>query len=65
MGMVQRLRGNDAAARQAFVAALKLNPSNPDAMREMRRNERERKDTAPPGEEKPAAGFFARLFGKK
>jgi hypothetical protein len=60
LGTVHRLQGNEAAARQAFVAALKLRPSNPDAVREMRRLGREKDTTAPPG-----GSFLSRLFGKK
>jgi curved DNA-binding protein CbpA len=62
LGMAQRARGNDAAARTAFVTALKLKPANPDAVREMRRMERDKEAPPPaPG----AGGLFSRLFGKK
>ncbi len=59
LGMLQRARGDDAGARRAFIAALKLKPSNPDAIRELRRLEREKEAAA------PAGSFFSRLFGKK
>jgi hypothetical protein len=53
--------GNEAAARRAFVAALRLKPSNPDAAREMRRLGRERDAAA----EAAPTGFLSRLFAKK
>jgi curved DNA-binding protein CbpA len=62
LGMASRARGNDSAARSAFVTALKLKPSNPDAVREMRRLERD-KESPPPAA--GAGGLFSRLFGKK
>lgn len=60
VGLMQRAQGNDVAARQSFVTALKLKPSNPDALREMKRLEA-KKGTAPSDE----GGFFSRFFGKK
>ncbi len=61
MGLVHRLRGDDAAARRAFIKALQIKPSNPDAVREMKRLEQTRSDA----KEESKPGFFARLFGKK
>jgi curved DNA-binding protein CbpA len=61
LGMALRARGNDGAARTAFVTALKLKPANPDAVREMRRLERDKE--APPAA--GAGGLFSRLFGRK
>ncbi len=60
-GVALRLAGRDVAARQALVTALKLKPSNPDAVREMKRLERE-KEQPPP---ESGGGFFSKLFGKK
>lgn len=59
-GIVLRTLGNDAAARTAFVSALKLRPSNPDALREMRRLEREKETAAT-----ESGGLFSRFFKKK
>jgi curved DNA-binding protein CbpA len=62
LGRIYRDIGNLDSAKRCFIQALKLNPSNPDATREMKRL-----SGGQPGgkkeEEKP--GFFARLFGKK
>jgi hypothetical protein len=57
-GVILRTTGHEAAARRAFVAALKLRPTNPDAAREMKRLGRDAAVEAP-------GGFFSRLFGKK
>jgi curved DNA-binding protein CbpA len=66
LGMAQRVRGEDASARRAFIKALQLKPSNPDAVREMKRLEGV-KGNEKPAEKAPdkAPGFFARLFGRK
>ncbi|HND30694.1 MAG TPA: hypothetical protein PLA94_11875, partial [Myxococcota bacterium] len=61
MGLVHRLRGDDPAARRAFIKALQIKPSNPDAVREMKRLEQSRAEN----KEEAKPGFFARLFGKK
>jgi tetratricopeptide (TPR) repeat protein len=61
MGLIHRLRGDDPAARRAFIKALQIKPSNPDAVREMKRLEQSRAE----GKEEAKPGFFARLFGKK
>lgn len=63
-GMVLAGKGQAAAARKAFVTALKLKPSNPDAVREMKRLERAG-DAAPPEPTEGGGGFFSKLFGKK
>lgn len=62
LGMVHRARGAEETARNAFISALKLNPSNPDALREMKRNQRERDQAAG---EQASGGIFSRLFGRK
>ena len=59
-GIVLRTLGNEAASRSAFVSALKLRPSNPDALREMRRLEREKETAA-----SDSGGLFSRFFKKK
>lgn len=61
-GIVLRMTGHEAGARQAFVHALKLKPSNPDAVREMRRLQREREEAPAPAAE---PGFLSRLFKRK
>ena len=58
LGRIYRDIGNLDSAKRCFIQALKLNPSNPDATREMKRLSGSKKEA-----EKP--GFFARLFGKK
>lgn len=64
LGMMQRIKGDDTAARRSFIKALQLKPANPDAMREMKRLEQTRSTTAE--EQKTSAGgFFSRLFGRK
>lgn len=59
LGLVQVARGDQAGARESFVKALRIKPSNPDAVRELKRLEREKAA--------PAAGdgLFSKLFGKK
>ena len=61
MGMIHRTRGDDQAGRRCFIKALQLRPTNPDALREMKRMEQQK---APEPEAK-SGGFFSRLFGKK
>ncbi|MDP2305207.1 MAG: DnaJ domain-containing protein [Pseudomonadota bacterium] len=64
-GIILRTMGNEAAARQAFVTALKLRPTNPDAVREMKRLVREGPSAPSPGGAPAGGGFLSRLFGKK
>ncbi len=64
MGRVFRDQGNDKGARRCFVQALKINASNGDAQREMRRLTSDKPGTKKP-EEKKSGGFFSRWFGKK
>ncbi|MFZ5479895.1 MAG: DnaJ domain-containing protein [Myxococcota bacterium] len=66
LGLVHRAKGQEEAARRAFVSALKVKPANPDAARELKRLDREKEAAAaaaPPPD--PKAGFFSKLFGKK
>lgn len=64
LGMVQAARGDHGGARKSFVTALKLKPSNPDAVREMKRLDRAA-EAAPPEPSEGGGGFFSKLFGKK
>lgn len=59
LGMIQAARGDTASARESYVKALRLKPSNPDAVREMKRLERDK------GAEPAGGGLFNKLFGKK
>ncbi len=63
VGMALRARGHDAGAKSAFIQALKLKPANPDALRELKRLERDPSPAKPA--EGASGGFFGRLFGKK
>ena len=63
VGMALRARGHDAGAKAALIQALKLKPANPDALRELKRLEREPSPAKPV--EGATVGFFGRLFGKK
>lgn len=68
VGLVHRARGDDAAAKKAFVQALRIKPSNPDAARELKRLEARPAAPAAPSnaaEPTPSGGFFSRLFKKK
>jgi hypothetical protein len=47
-------------ARKLFIRALKINPENKDAVREMERIKREREQA-----ETQKGGFLARLFSRK
>ena len=60
LGRAYRELGERDAAKRALVQALRFNPANPDATRELRRLDG--KASAPSGEKKP--GFFGRIFGK-
>ncbi len=63
LGRVVKQRGHPEEARKLFIRALKINPENKDALREMERLKREKGGD---GGEK-GKGFFGRLFsrGKK
>lgn len=66
LGKAHRERGEFDAARKALIQALRINPSNDSAVREMRRLDAESgrvKKEKEPTDKKP--GFFASLFGKK
>lgn len=64
LGRAYREKGEPDQARRALIQALRINPSNDDATREMRRLDGEggkaKKEAA---DKKP--GFFSSLFGKK
>ncbi len=57
LGKVRVARGDNAGAQRAFIEALKLNPSNPDATAEMWKLKGQRAE-----KEAPTGGLFARLF---
>ncbi len=59
LGRAYRELGNNDAAKRCLVQALRFNPANPDATRELRRLE----GGAPGGGKKK--GFFGKLFGGK
>jgi curved DNA-binding protein CbpA len=64
LGRAYRELGEKETAKRALIQALRFNPSNPDAPREMRRLEgRSAGKTGKAGQKKP--GFFGKLFGKK
>ena len=65
MGRIFRDEGNDKGARRCFVQALKINASNGDAQREMRRLTGATPNSKKKAEEKKSGGFFSRWFGKK
>ena len=61
LGLAHRTRGDEKAAREAFVAALKVKPSNPDAVRELKKQEKQREAK----QDEDEATFLSRLFGKR
>lgn len=61
LGRIYRERGEDRAAKRCFVQALRINPANPDAQREMRRLG----SSDDKGKANEKKGLFSRLFGKK
>ena len=65
LGRVVKERGHPEEARRFFIKALKLNPENKDALREMERLKREKEGTS--GGKGKGKGLFGRLFsrGKK
>lgn len=63
IGLIHHAKGEHAEARDAYIKALKIKPTNPDAVREMKRLERDKQTTAD-----AAAGsssLFNRFFGSK
>ena len=65
MGRIFRDQGNDKGARRCFVQALKINTSNGDAQRELRRLSGGGPGKKRGDEAKKSGGFFSRWFGKK
>jgi tetratricopeptide (TPR) repeat protein len=61
MGRAYREQGNADAAKRCLVQALRINPANPDATRELRRLDGRSASGAP----KKKKGFFGKLFGSK
>ena len=63
LGRAYREMGDKDAAKRCLVQALRYNPANPDAPRELRRLE----GKSPPqkGDSSKKTGFFGKLFGKK
>lgn len=61
MGRAYREQGNNEAAKRCLVQALRFNPANPDATRELRRLE----GGSPGGAGPKKKGFFGKLFGGK
>ncbi len=64
LGRAYREIGEKDAAKRVLVQALKFNPANPDAPRELRRLEGKSASSKSKTSGKKA-GFFGRLFGKK
>lgn len=64
LGRAYREMGDKDAAKRCLVQALRYNPANPDAPRELRRLEGKAGPQKSEGKEKKA-GFFGKLFGKK
>jgi tetratricopeptide (TPR) repeat protein len=64
LGRAYRELGDKDASKRCLVQALRYNPSNPDAPRELRRLEGKSAPQKGGGKEKKA-GFFGKLFGKK
>jgi len=60
LGQAYRIMSEDDMARRCFVQALRINPSNPDAYREMKRLQADKER-----EEKKSGGLFGGLFGRK
>ena len=63
MGRIFRDQSNDKGAKRCFRQALKLNPSNSDAVREMRRLTGGGPGRKKEPEKKKTGGFFSRWFG--
>lgn len=68
IGLIFWAKGDEGKAKGAFVQALRIKPSNPDALRELKRLQRQ---GDPPSRAEPTTGsapgspggFFSRLFG--
>ncbi len=61
LGRIYREQGNAEAAKRCLVQALRFNPSNSDATRELRRLD----GRNPAGPKPKKKGFFGKLFGGK
>ncbi len=59
LGRVVKARGHPDEARKLFIRALKINPENKDALREMERLKREKS-----GDSGKGKGFFGKLFSR-
>ena len=64
LGRAYRELGEKEASKRALVQALRFNPANPDAPRELRRLEG-KMGGAKTEEEEEKPGFFKKLFGRK
>jgi len=60
LGRVMKERGGLDEARKCFIRALKINPENKDAFREMDRMKKEKEQA-----EASSRGFFARIFARR
>jgi curved DNA-binding protein CbpA len=60
LGRILKERGSADEARRCFIRALKINPENKDAFREMDRMKKEKEEA-----EQAGKGFLARLFSRK
>ena len=68
MGRAYREKGEHEKAKKLLVKALKMNPSNPDAKRELSRlsgTDGAKKKKSTPNKDEKKGGFFGSLFGKK
>ncbi len=63
MGLIHHAKGEHAEARDAYVKALKIKPTNPDAVREMKRLERDKQTSADATAD--SSSLFKRFFGSK
>lgn len=60
LGQAERALGNAPQARRAFLKALELKPSNPEALRELKRVDQETKKN-----NDSDSSFLGRIFGKR
>lgn len=65
VGMMHRAVGDEPRARQSFIQALRIKPTNVDAQRELRRDASKNPFEAPGAREEKNDSIWARLFKPK
>jgi curved DNA-binding protein CbpA len=65
LGLVAWAQGDETQAKANFIAALRIRPANPDALRELKRLQRSTEPERKAAATQESGGFFSKLFKKK